>query len=576
MSSYFRAIAIDFDGTLTAHGSPSESVLAAIDRVRAAGLKTILATGRILTELRDVFPMAERYFDAIVSENGAALSLEGALHILSPPVESELDDALVRRGVPYRRGQVLLATHTGFEDRIQDEIHRLGLECRLVYNRGELMILPPGVSKGFGLLKALEELGISHHNTIAVGDAENDHSLLGACEFGAAVADAVDGLKRHADLVLEQADGEGVAALLDRLARGDDRTLTPARWRIGIGTAADGSPAEMAASRVNLLITGRSKSGKSFAAGTIAERLIELGYSVCLIDPEGDYASLGKLHGVECLGRAGAPPDVEEVRRFLAHRFGSVIVDLSLVEAAQQEACTQRLLRALSADRQASGLPHWIIIDEAHHALGLPGELAAILEEGLKGYCLVTYQPQVLGRLVCTAMDYLLVLPGGRRLAGPHPISELERITGLSLALNLKGIDTGHALLVRLGDSREVSLIELAPRRTAHVRHWHKYVHGKLPRWLRFNFTGRDGHGASSAANVQEFCDLVGELPPDTVAFHAERLDFSRWIGEALQEAALAADVRAIEHCFISSNRAAEDNVALRRDVVKAIMQHYG
>jgi hydroxymethylpyrimidine pyrophosphatase-like HAD family hydrolase len=335
MNSYFRAIAIDFDGTLTAHGTPSESVLAAIDRVRAAGLKTILATGRILTELRDVFPMAERYFDAIVSENGAALSLEGALHILSPPVESELDDALIRRGVPYRRGQVLLATHTGFEDRIQDEIHRLGLECRLVYNRGELMILPPGVSKGFGLLKALEELGISYHNTIAVGDAENDHSLLGACEFGAAVANAVDGLKRHADLVLEHADGEGVAALLDRLARGDDRSLIPARWRIAIGTGADGSSAEIAASRVNLLITGRSKSGKSFATGTIAERLIELGYSVCLIDPEGDYASLGKLHGVECLGRAGDPPDVEVVRRFLAHRFGSVIVDLSLMEVAQ-------------------------------------------------------------------------------------------------------------------------------------------------------------------------------------------------------------------------------------------------
>lgn len=576
MKSYFRAIAIDFDGTLTTDGPPSEAVLAAIDRVRAAGLKTILATGRILTELLDVFPMAERYFDALVVENGAALSLDGGLHTLSPPVESELDEALVGRGVPYRRGQVLLATHTGYEDRIQDEIHRLGLECRLVYNRGELMILPPGVSKGFGLSKALEELGISCHNTIAVGDGENDHSLLGACEFGAAVADAVEGLKRHADLVLEHADGEGVAALLDRLARGDDRSLIPARWRIAIGTGADGSSAEIAASRVNLLITGRSKSGKSFATGTIAERLIELGYSVCLIDPEGDYASLGKLHGVECLGGAGDPPDVEEVRRFLAHRFGSVIADLSLMEVAQQAACTQRLLRALSADRLSSGLPHWIIIDEAHHALGLPGELAAILEEGHKGYCLVTYQPQVLEPHVCTAMDNVLVLPGGRRLAGPDPISELERITGLSLAPTLEGVDTGHALLVGPGESRNVSLIELAPRRTAHVRHWHKYVQGKLPRWLRFNFTGRDGRGASSAANVLEFCDLMGELPLDTVAFHADRLDFSRWIREALQEAALAAGVRSIEHRFISSHRASDDVLALRKDVIKAIMQQYG
>jgi hypothetical protein len=99
---------------------------------------------------------------------------------------------------------------------------------------------------------------------------------------------------------------------------------------------------------------------------------------------------------------------------------------------------------------------------------------------------------------------------------------------------------------------------------------------GKLPRRLRFNFKGRDGCGASSAANIQEFCDLIGDLAPDTVAFHGERLDFSRWIREALQEEVLAADVRSTEHHFISSKRASDDVAALRRDVVKAIMQHYG
>ncbi|ORA98481.1 hypothetical protein BST30_25690 [Mycobacterium mantenii] len=41
------------------------------------------------------------------------------------------------------------------------------------------------------------------HNTIAVGDAENDLSLFGIRRIGAAVADAVPSVKEHADLVLD-------------------------------------------------------------------------------------------------------------------------------------------------------------------------------------------------------------------------------------------------------------------------------------------------------------------------------------------------------------------------------------
>jgi hypothetical protein len=576
MNQYLRAIAIDFDGTLADGGTPAEAALVAIEEIRDQGLRAVLVTGRILDELRGVFPSVDRYFDAIVAENGAVISLGDGTSMMSTPVEFELDDALFRRAVPFRRGQVLLATHTGYENEIQEEIHRLGLECQLVYNRDELMILPPGVSKGSGLLRALGSLGISYHNTIAIGDAENDHSLLGACEIGVAVANSVDGLKRHADLVLDKPDGEGVAALLASISHGDGTNLRTDRWQIEIGTYADGRPATIAASQVNLLITGRSKSGKSFVAGAIAERLMELGYSVCLIDPEGDYTSLGKLHGVECLGSAGQPPDVEQIRRFLVHRFGSVIVDLSLISTDDQSACTQALLRELAKDRKSTGLPHWIIVDEAHHALGLPGELTAILQEGQKGYCLVTYQPQVLERQLCGAMDYVLALPGGRRLAGPDPISELERISGISVEASLTDAGTGYAFLVGLGNQRDARLLELAPRRTAHVRHWHKYVQGKLQPWLRFVFRRPDGSSEGTAANIQEFCDLLYEVSAEVVAFHAARFDLSRWIRQALQEEQLAGTVRAIEQQFSASRNASDDIAALRKSIVKEIMKHYG
>jgi hypothetical protein len=102
----------------------------------------------------------------------------------------------------------------------------------------------------------------------------------------------------------------------------------------------EGGRASIAASQINLLIAGRSKAGKSFIGGAFAERLIELGYSVCIIDPEGDYAALGQLHGVECLGQPGQLPDIDQVRRLLVHRFGSVIVDLSLTDPAKHASCT--------------------------------------------------------------------------------------------------------------------------------------------------------------------------------------------------------------------------------------------
>lgn len=103
MSSYFRAIAIDFDGTLAVDGPPTDVVRAAIDRVRVAGLRTILATGRILTELYDVFPAVERYFDVVVAENGAVMSIDGLIQLLSPPVEIELGETLAAQ----RRSKVL-------------------------------------------------------------------------------------------------------------------------------------------------------------------------------------------------------------------------------------------------------------------------------------------------------------------------------------------------------------------------------------------------------------------------------------------------------------------------------------
>ena len=573
---YFRAMAIDFDGTLTAESDiVSASALAAIAQARQQGLKALLVTGRILAELRQVFPSVDQWFDSVVAENGAVFSTAGNETLLSAPVEFELDRALVEAAVPFRRGRVLLASQVSFEPDIQAQIRRLGLECQLVRNRSELMILPSGMSKGFGVCRALEMLGISHHNTIGVGDAENDHSLLSACEIGVAVANAVDGLKRHADVVLEASNGQGVANFIRQSVLTREVPLRPLHWQIELGQLDSGEKLSIAASQINLLITGRSKSGKSYVAGALAEHLIEQGYSVCIIDPEGDYASLGELHGVQRLGEPGRCPDIAQIRRLITHHFSSVIVDMSLLDSRQHATCTKELLEQLSEDREATGLPHWIIIDEAHHTLDLPSRMVAELAGGQKGYCFITYQPKSFIKQFDRSIDVILALPEGKRTAGPDPLEETSRLCGLDVPGALGDAGQGQAVVIYPGATGECQLVSLSVRRTAHVRHWHKYLSARLPLKHRFTFRLPGETGGTVAANVQEFRDILGATSKEIVSGHALRRDFSRWITDVLQDAELAATLRLLEEKFIDSNQADED-VSLFRDKARtAIGERY-
>ena len=74
-------------------------------------------------------------------------------------------------------------------------IRDLGLELQMIFNRGAVMVLPAGVNKATGPTAALDSLGLTAHEVVGVGDAENDHAFLSLCEFFAAVANALPALK---------------------------------------------------------------------------------------------------------------------------------------------------------------------------------------------------------------------------------------------------------------------------------------------------------------------------------------------------------------------------------------------
>src|SRR5882762_10894292 len=289
---YFCLIC-DYDGTIAHDGRCVPSTVEALKRVSASGRKLILATGRQLAELQSVFP-EHALFERIVAENGAVLHRPAnreskVLADLPPP---EFVAELRRRGVqPLSVGQCIVATWQPFASTVLEVIRDMGLELQVIFNKDAVMVLPSGVNKASGLQVALSELRLSPHNTVGVGDAENDHVFLSMCECSVAVANALHALKERADLVTNGSHGAGVEELIEKLLTEDLASVASRlkRHQILLGHAEHGGDFCLDPYESRLIVAGPSGGGKSTTVAAIVERLVENKYQVCLFDPEGDY-----------------------------------------------------------------------------------------------------------------------------------------------------------------------------------------------------------------------------------------------------------------------------------------------
>ena len=122
---------------------------------------------------------------------------------------------------PLSVGRAIVATWHPNEAKVTEVIRDLRLELQVILNKDAVMILPSGVDKASGLSAALSELEISPHNTVAVGDAENDYAFLNLCGCTVAVANALPMLKQQADFVTQGARGDGVIEIINQLVASD-------------------------------------------------------------------------------------------------------------------------------------------------------------------------------------------------------------------------------------------------------------------------------------------------------------------------------------------------------------------
>ena len=216
----YLAVATDYDGTIAHDGVVDRPTLDALAGLKSAGFRRILVTGRQLDSLFNTFPHVD-LFDRVVAENGALLySPEtGKSRCLAPHPPAQMVEALNKRHVPMVVGRSIIATVEPYEHAVLSVIRELGLEWHVIFNKGNVMALPSGVTKATGLAPTLAELGISAEQTVAVGDAENDHAFLAMCGLGVAVANALPSLKEEAQIVTAGARGAGFVELTERLLK---------------------------------------------------------------------------------------------------------------------------------------------------------------------------------------------------------------------------------------------------------------------------------------------------------------------------------------------------------------------
>ncbi len=584
-ATHLIVLACDLDGTLAENGTVAAETWERLRQAKTAGLVIILVTGRMLDSFAAKGPYAE-LCEAIVAENGAVVYFPRRDIVALPfgrlgPAVLQCLEAL---DVPLKRGRAIAATHVPYDEAILEALREMGGGAAVEYNRGAIMVLPPGATKGTGLHYALRELGYSPRNVVACGDAENDRSLFEMVELAVAVSNAPPDIQALADVVLPQANGTGLRTLIKDLMAGHIPAHQPRpNRRLLLGHRTSGTPVHLAPFALvnsNLGIFGASGSGKSWLAGLLAEELLKQGYQVCIIDPEGDYRALGVApHSLLLGGPETRLPSVADVVNFLECGCVSLVLDLSACAAVERAAYILELLRALRGLRARRGRPHWFLMDEVQSFCPPEGgPMTDLLLEAMAGggFSLVSYRPSQVTPALLEALDYWLVT----RLSLQEEIEALRPFLtghagGATALSQLPTLPVGQAYLY-LSDAGQPPLstkgfvkFRVESRATPHIRHLHKYLRAPLPEPKRFHFHDESGrYLGRAAANLWEFRNALNELPAGSLQYHLRRGDFERWLQDVLHDSELARRMHKI------GSRDLQE-AALRQALLEVVIDRY-
>lgn len=258
----YHLLVADFDQTLLDSDEAIPlSTMVEIDRIRKNGTLFAVATGRILRSVLEYnrdFP----FLDYVVACNGAYVyDVSKGVAIFKKSVGATIirkikkmygdcdiyfcttmDWNLCQRDIVFSEFLGTRQTYSSFYDKYKDEIYKMEvhfktkkerdnayneleeLKVKATYNKqmyGKkdylIEITAFGIHKKTGIEKICKQEKIKLAEVVAIGDSDNDISMISACGVGVAVSNATKDLKRIADLKTTSNETKGVERVIKKL-----------------------------------------------------------------------------------------------------------------------------------------------------------------------------------------------------------------------------------------------------------------------------------------------------------------------------------------------------------------------
>lgn len=247
-----KAVFFDIDGTLLSHTTYSvpESTKEALKLLKEKGIRTFIATGRHISEMKEL-PIQDLDFDGYITLNGQycfnekeviyalPINQEDVNHIIEYVDEKRLPCIFVEDQDMYinfnnevvETVQKAISTdlpmigdiHRGYTHPIYQvipydisenttkEILELMPHCKATcWHPLAMDIIPSKGGKQNGIHKVLEYYSIKQEETMSFGDGHNDIDMFDYTNISIAMGNANDEVKQAAQYVTDDVDHDGI------------------------------------------------------------------------------------------------------------------------------------------------------------------------------------------------------------------------------------------------------------------------------------------------------------------------------------------------------------------------------